>query len=171
MPFAGFKDFAACVAANSDKSDPAAYCATIQHATEKADRAFAPNERFVFKVVKSDDERQLVFGWASMAKRRDGSYVLDSQDDMIHPSDLEDAAYGYMLRFGDVNKMHDGGGVGRVVESFVVTADKLEKMGLAADALPMGWWLGTWVHDDATYQEVRTGKLRMFSIEGTGERS
>jgi len=33
-PFGGYKDFAACVAANSDKEDPEAYCATIMRAIE-----------------------------------------------------------------------------------------------------------------------------------------
>lgn len=33
MPFAGYKDFKACVAKNSDKRDPSAYCATIARAT------------------------------------------------------------------------------------------------------------------------------------------
>jgi len=33
-PFAGYKDFAACVAANKDKSDPEAYCGYIKHKTE-----------------------------------------------------------------------------------------------------------------------------------------
>ena len=35
-PFAGYKDFDACVNANSDKDDPKAYCAAIMQATEKA---------------------------------------------------------------------------------------------------------------------------------------
>jgi hypothetical protein len=35
MPFAGYKDFDACVAANSDKSDPEAYCAAIERSGEK----------------------------------------------------------------------------------------------------------------------------------------
>lgn len=30
MPFAGYEDFAACVADNQDKDDPEAYCGTIQ---------------------------------------------------------------------------------------------------------------------------------------------
>jgi len=34
MPFAGYKDFTACVKANSDKGDPHAYCATIMHQAE-----------------------------------------------------------------------------------------------------------------------------------------
>jgi hypothetical protein len=33
-PFAGYKDFAACVAANSDKNDPEAYCGKIKHQVE-----------------------------------------------------------------------------------------------------------------------------------------
>lgn len=34
MPFAGFKDFATCVAANQDKENPEAYCAAIQKQAE-----------------------------------------------------------------------------------------------------------------------------------------
>jgi hypothetical protein len=33
-PFAGYKDFAGCVAANKDKEDPKAYCATIMRSVE-----------------------------------------------------------------------------------------------------------------------------------------
>jgi hypothetical protein len=33
-PFAGYKDFAACVAANQDKRDPEAYCGKIKHQVE-----------------------------------------------------------------------------------------------------------------------------------------
>lgn len=36
MPFAGYKDFAECVAKNADKADPNAYCATIERAVTKA---------------------------------------------------------------------------------------------------------------------------------------
>jgi len=35
MPFAGYKDFDECVSKNSDKEDPAAYCAAIQQKAEK----------------------------------------------------------------------------------------------------------------------------------------
>lgn len=34
MPFAGYQDFDACVAANQDKDDPQAYCATIMRDAE-----------------------------------------------------------------------------------------------------------------------------------------
>ena len=35
MPFAGYKDFADCVAKNRDKDDPQAYCAAIQRKAEQ----------------------------------------------------------------------------------------------------------------------------------------
>jgi hypothetical protein len=34
MPFGPYADFAACVAANRDKRDPEAYCATIKREIE-----------------------------------------------------------------------------------------------------------------------------------------
>jgi hypothetical protein len=35
MPFAGYENFAACVAANGDKENPEAYCGALMRATEK----------------------------------------------------------------------------------------------------------------------------------------
>lgn len=35
MPFAGYKDFNACVIANQDKDDPEAYCGAIKHKVEE----------------------------------------------------------------------------------------------------------------------------------------
>ena len=45
MPFAGYADFAACVAANSDKGDPNAYCGHIKHQVEgKSDQGHTFDE-------------------------------------------------------------------------------------------------------------------------------
>lgn len=41
MPFAGYKNFAACVAANKDKKNPEAYCGSIMHAVE--DKGVTPS--------------------------------------------------------------------------------------------------------------------------------
>jgi len=38
VPFAGYKDFADCVAKNQDKDDPQAYCGSIKHKVEKMNR-------------------------------------------------------------------------------------------------------------------------------------
>lgn len=123
-----------------------------------------------FEMVKYDDDRRLVFGWASVAVQKNGATIVDSQGDMIAPEDLEAAAYRFVLEDGDTNVMHGYERVGRPVESFVVTPEKLEKMGLPPDALPQGWWLGVYVEDDRAWDAVKRGEFRAFSIEGRAER-
>jgi hypothetical protein len=58
-----------------------------------------------------------------------------------------------------------------LIESFVVTPEKLEKMGLAPSALPHGWWVGFKVNDDEQWRMVKSGERTAFSIHGTGTRT
>lgn len=123
-----------------------------------------------FQIRKVDDEQMLVFGWASVAVTVEGDTVVDSQGDVIEPEDLEKAAYDYVLRYRDGGVMHERTGVARLVESLVVTPEKLASLGLAKDALPQGWWLGMKVDDPGVWKRVRSGELRMFSIGGKARR-
>lgn len=123
-----------------------------------------------FTIAKTDDERRIVFGWASVAVRKDGTLVVDTQGDTVDPTALEDAAYDHVLRFREANAdTHFTESRGDMVESFVATPDKLEKMGLAKDALPLGWWVG-YRMDEPTYANVKGGKYTMFSVEGSATR-
>lgn len=74
-----------------------------------------------FKIAKSDDEKMLVFGWASVSMRVDGELIEDWQGDMIEPGELEDAAYEYVRLYGEGGEMHERGGVAVLVESVVFT--------------------------------------------------
>jgi hypothetical protein len=121
-------------------------------------------------IAKVDEDRRLVFGWASVSLAKDGSLVEDREGDTIDPRDLEDAAYEFVLEFGEANVAHSGPTVGRLVESFVSTPDKLAGMGLAADALPVGWWAGWRIDDDDAWAGVKDGRYQAFSIEGRAER-
>lgn len=123
-----------------------------------------------FDIRKTDDERMLAFGYASVAVKSDGETVVDSQDDIIEPGTLETAAYDYVMNSRDGAVMHQKRGIARLVESFLVTPEKLQKMGLAADALPQGWWVGFKVDDPAVWKRVKNGELRAFSIGGTARR-
>lgn len=118
------------------------------------------------RIAKVDADRNLVFGWANVSIRKDGEQIVDRQGHVIDPDDLEDAAYIFNLQFREMNEMHQGDSVGRLVESLAVTPEKLEKMGLAKDALPQGWWVGFYVDDDETFAKVKDGTYGMFSIEG-----
>lgn len=53
MPFAGYKNFAACVSANRDKNDPEAYCGSIMHAVE--DKGVQPTYEINTRIRKYGD--------------------------------------------------------------------------------------------------------------------
>jgi len=124
----------------------------------------------VEKVLKVDAERQYVFGWASVAITKDGQQVEDLQGDVIDVEDLEEAAYAFTLEFGDTGAMHTGEAIGKMIESFIVTPDKLEAMGLAPDALPQGWWVGFHVNDAQVFGKIKKGDYQGFSIQGSAIR-
>ena len=122
-------------------------------------------------IQKHDEDRQYVFGWANVSSV-DGELVVDSHNDTIALSELEDAAYAFALHFNDaaVGEMHKGTAKGKLIESFVVTPQKLEKMGLPEDALPHGWWLGLYVEDKELFEKVKKGEYLALSIQGVAQR-
>ena len=120
-----------------------------------------------FKVAKIDGLKQQVFGWASVAIAADGETVVDTHDHIIPPEELESAVYDFNLIYRDLDEKHTEAIQGALIESFVVTPEKLEKMGLAPDALPVGWWVGFWVPDPAVFAKVVSGQYSMFSIAGS----
>ncbi len=117
-------------------------------------------------VMKSDDDKRLVFGWANVAIRVDGEQIVDWQQDAIDTEDLEKAAYEYVAEFGTAGEMHQRGGVGRVIESIVFTKEKADALGIPQDLLPQGWWIGFKIEDDEVWQKIKSGEYSMFSIEG-----
>ena len=116
------------------------------------------------KVAKRDDEKFLVFGWASMAD------VTDSQGDVISIDTLEKAAYDFVLNSRTGGAMHEVYGVATLVESIVFTPEKLAALGLDKDALPHGWWVGFKVTDTEAWQKIKNGDYTMFSIGGRAVR-
>lgn len=123
-----------------------------------------------FSVVKSCDEKRQVFGWASVAVRVDGALVEDLQEDLIEITDLEVAAYDFVLNFGTAGEMHQVSDVGQLIESVVFTQEKADAMGIPCSVLPQGWWVGFYIHDSAVWEKVKDGTYAMFSIEGTAQR-
>lgn len=122
------------------------------------------------KILKRDDDKFLVFGWASVASDKDGKVIVDSQGDTIPIAELEKAAYNFVLHDGIVAAMHRRYGVAHLVESMVFTPDKLETLGLAKDALPQGWFVGFKVTDAETWQKLKNGDYKSFSIGGRATR-
>lgn len=123
-----------------------------------------------FRIMKSDDEKRLVFGWANIAVRVGGEIIQDFQDDVIDIEELEQAAYNFTAEFGTAGEMHRRGGIGRLVESIVFTKEKAAALGIPPNILPEGWWVGFRIDDDEVWEKIKNGTYSMFSIEGTAER-
>lgn len=123
-------------------------------------------------IFKTDEDKRLVFGWASIAITVDGEQLEDLQKDMIDPEDLEEAAYEYVLNFRDTGEEHVPAmrKRGKLVESCVLTAEKQKAMGIPEGTVPVGWWIGFKIHDDDAWNLVKSGHYRMFSIEGKANR-
>lgn len=123
---------------------------------------------------KVDTDKRQVFGWASIVKM-DGKPVVDRQGDWIDEDEMEKSAYEYVVKSrkgGDQHKRTDDGQpfhASDMIESFVVTDEKKQRLGLPDD-LPTGWWVGFKVHDDETWRKVKAGDVTGFSIHGRGKR-
>ena len=131
-----------------------------------------PMKKSEFTVYKADEDKHLVFGWASVSITVEGEPLEDRQHDLIEPGDLEDAAYEYVLNFRDTGEEHLPGyrKKGKLVESVVFTPEKQKAMGIPEGVLPVAWWVGFKIEDEDTWQRVKNGTYRMFSIEGVASR-
>lgn len=125
-----------------------------------------------FTIFKADDDKHLVFGWASVAITVDGEELEDRQHDVIDPDEMEEAAYEYVLNFRDTGEEHLPGyrKKGKLVESCVFTKDKQKAMGIPEGILPVAWWIGFKIEDEDTWRRIKDGTYKMFSIEGKANR-
>ena len=100
------------------------------------------------EIVKVDPDQQLVFGWASVIADHDGRTLLDRQGDYIDSdSEMEKAAYDYVLHSRDGGEMHIRKGVATLVESMVFSIEKQAALGITPGTMPVGWWIGFKVND------------------------
>lgn len=129
-------------------------------------------------IAKVNVEKRLVFGIFSVAKVGD-SLVVDGEGDRIAPDELEKAAYDYVLNARIAGENHVRKGVGQLVESMVITQEKLDAIskGLAASGIVAKfdvpatlWWGGFYVTDDAVLKACADGTFAGFSIGGSATR-
>lgn len=120
----------------------------------------------MFKLAKVDERQKQVFGYANVAVKRDGEPMVDLQADEIPSDVLEKAAYDFVAHYAECGEMHaDECYKGTLIESVMITPEKLEAWGIAKDAIAPRWWVGFQL-DDETFAKVATGQYRMFSIQG-----
>lgn len=145
---------------------------------QKSTKEFQPKPRETpkepvkgrFRITKSDDDRRLAFGWASVSMRVGGELIEDFQQDIVEPEVLENAAYKFVEFYREGGEMHERGGAAVLVESVVFTEEKMRAMGIPEGTLPVGWWIGFKVTDQEVWEKVKDGTYPMFSVEGTAQR-
>jgi hypothetical protein len=123
---------------------------------------------------KVDTDKRQVFGWCSLTTV-DGEPVVDRQGDYIPLDEVEKSAYNYVIHSRKGGDMHKRDGelplhTSDLIESFVVTPEKLEKLGIDSNAVPHGWWVGFKINDDKQWEDVKKGDRAHFSIHGKGRR-
>lgn len=123
-----------------------------------------------FEIMKSNEEKGLVSGWANVSINKDGSLPLDWDDDVIPPDILEKAAIDFMLEYRDSGELHKGNSKGAVVESIVFTKDKQAAIGIPEGTVPVGWFITVKVFDKDVIEKVKDGTYKMFSIQGSAKR-
>lgn len=120
----------------------------------------------MFQLAKLDEAAKQVFGFANVAVKRDGAAMVDLQADEIPSGVLEKAAYEFVAHYAECGEMHEAECYkGALIESVMITPEKLEAWGLKRDAVQPRWWVGFQL-DDETFKKVATGQYRMFSIQG-----
>jgi hypothetical protein len=125
-------------------------------------------------IEKMDMDKRQVFGYCTVT-HVNGEPVVDRQGDYVPLDEIEKAAYTYVVNSRKGGDMHARDGelplqTSDMVESFVVTPEKLRTMGLDENAIPHGWWVGFKVNDDKQWEMVKNGERTAFSIHGNGRR-
>lgn len=134
----------------------------------------APLLTWTGEISKTDTEKRQVFGFATVT-HIDGQPIVDRQGDFVPLEEIEKAAYTYVVESRKGGDMHARDGemplhTSDLVESFVITPEKLRTMGLDENAVPHGWWVGFKVNDDAQWEKVKNKERTGFSIHGSGRR-
>lgn len=115
------------------------------------------------KILKTDDEQRMVYGWASVVTEN-GLPVIDRQGDVIEADTLVKAVNNFMEHVRVGKAMHTGEQVGVVVHSLPITKEIGEALGIQSDR--EGWVVAYKVYDDAVWAMVKSGELAAFSIGG-----
>ena len=115
------------------------------------------------KILKTDDEQRMVYGWASVVTEN-GEPVVDRQGDVIGAETLVKAVNEFMEHVRVGKAMHTGDQVGVVVHSLPITKEIGDSLGIQSDR--EGWVVAYKVFDDDVWAMVKSGELAAFSIGG-----
>lgn len=119
------------------------------------------------EVTKMDEDQRIVYGYASVISK-DGEPIVDRQGDIITAEELEKAASDFMLGARVGKTMHKGDATTTIIHSFPMTNET--KKAYQIESPLEAWLIAVKVHDDETWDKVKQGELKDFSIGGKAQR-
>ncbi len=131
-------------------------------------------------ILKVDEDKRQVWGIFSMSKMN-GESLVDMEGEIIETEDLEKAAHDFMLKSRMAGHNHDEIGVGTVIESFILTDEKgkllektLKDVGVENPVIRPNsdiWFGAFYIHSDKTWNMIKSGEFKSFSIGGEALRT
>jgi cation transport regulator ChaB len=131
------------------------------------DPSLIPDQYFEDPIIKVDDEKRIVWGWASVATV-DNEPVVDLHGDIITAQEITSAADEFMMYKRTAKAMHEGAGIGFVLHSFPYTHELGKALGFTSNR--EGWVIAMKVLDEDHWRRVKSGEFKGFSIGGKGHR-
>jgi len=122
------------------------------------------------EILIKEDENNLIFGWAYVRETKDGEQVIDHSGEFTKAEnfkDMELATYAYNLAYRQADRQHDLVPKGFLIESVVLTKEKMAKMGIPEGIVPEAVWVGFYFPDDNDYAEIKKMAHPMFSMYGS----
>lgn len=119
------------------------------------------------EILKVDEDQQIVYGWASVITNK-GESVVDRQGDVIKADTLVYAVNDFMEHIRVGKEMHKGDQIGKVIHSYPIVNEIAESLGIHSEK--EGWIVALKVYDQNTWDRVRSGELKGFSIGGKARR-
>lgn len=119
----------------------------------------------VVKIAKADEDKRVVLGVVLEAE------TADSQGDVMAPSDIEEAAHGYLGTSRVIGSEHGAPIEAHPVESYIAPQD-FEFVGPEGTTLVKkgSWVLGVKINNPSEWAKVRQYGYNAFSVGGFGIR-
>jgi hypothetical protein len=123
-------------------------------------------------ILKSDDEKKTVTGWAACSTDDLGNLVIDHQGEYMPIEEIAKAAHALVVRggAGAAGEMHERR-AGDLVESLVVDRAKRDALGFGPppEGQPAEGWAVTLRLDDSAWKMHKSGAANELSVSGCGE--
>lgn len=126
-------------------------------------------EKTSFRLLHKNKKKNLAFGLSYVVEEK-GEAVNDHSGRDFTIETIEKSTYDFVSGSPTVGEMHQDMDRATLVESFVLTKEKIEVFAQLAGVekldLPIGVWQGFHVPDDDLFAKIESGELGFLSVAG-----